>query len=114
MTPEIFRNETGKPFQEGDVVLVLRDEGKEEGGIIDDIEKSGRVFINYGGVVSLLHDDEQIRMAPEDIREPLLLRLQQNQQELMEQMERATRGLREVLERQRKETFWSWLWKHLI
>ena len=90
------------PFSVGDVVLVQRDvgrmKGQEEGGIVYDIEPSGRVFINYGGVVSLLHDKEQVRPAPEDIREALELRLRQNSEDLSLELSKYTDPLRDILE----------------
>ena len=94
--------------------MVLRDvgemEGQEEAGIIYDIEPSGRVFVNYGGVVSLLHDDEQIRKAPEDIEEALKLRLEQHESELYEEVLQATGNIRGILiELRENDTFFKWL-----
>lgn len=109
------------PFSVGDVVLVLRDVGDpelegrdEEGGIVYEIEQSGRVFIDYGGVVSLLHDEDQIRPAPEDIREALAMRLNQNSEELHQEMLKATSGIRSALEEYHKtDTFFKWLAKSI-
>ena len=104
-------------FSEGNVVLVLRDvgspeleTGEEEAGIILDIEQGGRVFINYGGVVSLLHDEDQIRHAPEKIREALTIRLKQNNEDLQAEGYEATKYIRGILEEYRQnDTFFKWL-----
>jgi len=107
----------GTMFSEGNVVLVLRDvgspeleTGEEEAGIILDIEQGGRVFINYGGVVSLLHDEDQIRHAPEKIREALTIRLKQNNEDLQAEGYEATKYIRGILEEYRQnDTFFKWL-----
>ena len=108
------------PYSAGDVVLVLRDvgtdleTGQEEAGIVHDVEQGGRVFINYGGVVSLLHEKDQIRLAPADMREALKLRLNQNNEDLQKSMFEATRGLREALEKYHEtDTFFKWI-RHSI
>lgn len=92
----------GAKFSEGDVVFVLRDvgemSGQEEAGIVHNIEQGGRVFIDYGGYISLLHDEEQIRHAPEEIRDELKLKLEQRSEETRRWMEHATRYLRKALE----------------
>ena len=102
------------PYSKGEVVMVLRDVGEmerqEEAGIVFDIEPSGRVFVNYGGVVSLLHDDEQIRKAPQDIEEALRLRLKQNESELYEEGLQATSNIRgKLMELRENDTFFKWL-----
>ncbi len=110
-------NAKDNKFSKGDVVLVLRDvgspelEGKEEeGGIVFRVEDGGRMFINYGGIVSLLHDDDQIRLAPPEIKDALELRLKQNDEELTERMTKATKNLSKVLEECRdNDTFLKWL-----
>jgi len=97
-------------YSKGDIVLVLRDagemEGQEEAGIIHDIEPGGPVFVNYGGIVSLLHDGEQIRKVPQDIEEALKLRLQQNESEFYEEVFQATSNIRDILiELRENDTF---------
>lgn len=107
----------GTIFSEGNVVLVLRDvgnpeleTGEEEAGIILDIEQGERVFINYGGVASLLHDEDQIRLAPEEIREALTLRLKQNSEDLQAEGYEATKHIRGILEEfWQNDTFFKWL-----
>lgn len=104
-------------FSEGDVVLVLRDVGspelegeEEEGGIVFDIEERGRVFINYGGVVSLLHDSDQIRLAPPEIKDALELILKQNGEELNEKTTKITKNLSKAMKEYRNnDTFLKWL-----
>lgn len=109
------------PFSVGDVVLVLRDVDttltnmadvgiSEEAGIVFQIEQGGRTFIDYGGVVSLLHDEDQIRLVPDDIREALKLRLSQNSEELQESILKNTSRIRGVLEEWHdNDTFLKWL-----
>lgn len=95
----------GTKFSEGDVVLVLRDvgvmAGHEQAGLVHDIEPAGRVFIDYGGYISLLHDEEQIRHAPLETREELKLKLEQKGEETRQWIEHATRNIRKALENHR-------------
>lgn len=86
-------------FKEGDLVLVLREGSDNEvAGIVSRVEESGRTFINSGGVVELLHDQDQIRDVPENIAEPLRLRLEQNQEDLQKEIRRITDPLIPLLE----------------
>lgn len=62
----------------------------------------------------MLHDEEQIRMAREDIREALALRLQQNREEIEAHLDQLTQPIREKLTQQRSASFWGWLRHHLI
>ena len=114
MAEVLSKTDNEFPYSKGDVVLVLRDvgemEGQEEAGIVNNIEPGGRVSVDYSGVVSLLHDNEQIREAPLDIKEALRLRLKQNESELHEEVLRATGNIRGILmELRENDTFFKWL-----
>jgi hypothetical protein len=115
------KNNEEFPFSKGDVVLVLEGIGDpefegegEKAGIVHEIDSNGTVFINYGGMITPLHEQDQIRLAPEDIHEVLRLQLNQNEEDMQKSMLEATRGLCEPLEEYHEtNTFFKWI-KHSI
>lgn len=71
----------------GDYLMVLRPDYPEEAGRVHEVEPGGRVFINYGGVVRLLGDEDQVREIPLDILEAIKLNLELNEKDRREQVE---------------------------
>ena len=67
-------------LKEGDVITV-----DGVAGFVDSIDTTWagvlRVFVNSGGITSLIHEEEKIEFVPEDLKEPVLegLKLMENE-----------------------------------
>ncbi|HUC94513.1 MAG TPA: hypothetical protein VMR19_00710 [Candidatus Saccharimonadales bacterium] len=90
-------------LEKGDLLLVLgKDEDREIPGVIDEIDANGTVWMRYGGYVTPLHDTDQIRIPPEEMRKEILDRLREANERTRKLLDDATGPLGELLEKYNK------------
>jgi hypothetical protein len=95
----------GEKFLEGDIVLILqaRDDedgfGDELGAKIHTIESNGHALINYGTHLQFLNDGDQVRHAPEEMKEIISMMLESSSEQVRMDVESRTKNIRSLLVR---------------
>ena len=110
---EVFRNNgSWESLKNDDLILVIREDEKQEVAVVvDRVDKNGTVWMNYGGYIDPLHDSDQVRIAPEELREALILGLKQNGEELNERLNKTFAPFRKAFEDNKKGGLFAWIGK---
>ncbi|MCL4359846.1 hypothetical protein M1555_01135 [Patescibacteria group bacterium] len=104
----------GRPLEVEDVLYITAWDGSERTGIVYTVDIDGRIFINYGGIIQMLHSWDTVHAVPEEERERVWLDLKLRDAEMRERMRIATAPLSELLEEyEQNDTFFKWLGNEL-